>query len=113
MSKQKEQIIAAFVAKIKQDHLDQRRTVLSEKDQAFVNAVGEIAADWDIELEPSVAAIVEVPSEAEDPENEDLRPPQSATNDELRAYMDEYDIAYESDDNKASLNEKIDEWLAQ
>ena len=39
------------------------------------------------------------------------RPAKDATNDELRAFLDDHDIAYESDDNKPDLNAKIDDWL--
>lgn len=110
MSKQKEQIIEAFVAKIQQDKLDQRRTILSEKDQAFVNAVGEVADSYDIELPPSVEAIVEAKEEAE---VEELRPAPDSKKAILQDFMSDQEIDFEEGDTKAVLNEKIDAWVEE
>lgn len=41
------------------------------------------------------------------------RPAKKATNEELQAWMDEREIPYETDDNKASLNAKIEAWIAR
>jgi hypothetical protein len=40
-------------------------------------------------------------------------PPKDSTNDELRSFMQSQGIDFESDDNKADLNAKIEDWVEE
>ncbi|MEQ8578155.1 MAG: hypothetical protein RIB01_05570 [Balneola sp.] len=88
----------------------------------FENGVGEatkeqaklLVNDWGYYC-PAISKTKNAPEwlEEEAEENDTDQRPISATakNDDLKAFMEENDIAYESDDNKKDLNAKIDAWL--
>lgn len=105
-----EKFVEIFTDKIKQDKLDQRRTVPSKIDKAFINAVGQIADAAGVELQPSVKNLVEK-YKPKEKEKTVERPDPKAKNEALQKFMDANEIPYESDDNKADLNEKIDAWV--
>lgn len=82
------------------------------KGEATKQQAIELVGTWGYEC-----PALEEAEQKKEPEAETVtevkRPATDATNDELRAFMDEHSIAYESDDNKADLNDKIDAWLAE